>query len=61
MPIVRVSLGAGRSQAQKRCVAKEFTEALMRHCGAEPENINILFEDVPLEQWIVGTDTVDQS
>lgn len=59
MPIVRVSLGAGRSQEQKRAVAKDFAESLVRHCGAEPRNINIIFEDVPLDQWIVGTDTVE--
>jgi 4-oxalocrotonate tautomerase len=60
MPIVRVSLGARRSQEQKRALAKDFTEALMRHCDAEPKNINIIFEDVPLDDWLVGTDTVDQ-
>lgn len=60
-PIVRVALGEGRSQEQKRAVAKEITEALMRHCGAEPAAINIIFEDVPLDQWLLGTDTVTKT
>ena len=61
MPIVRVTMGAGRTPEQKMAVARDLTEALMRHCGAEAANINILFEDVELDQWIVGNDAVDWS
>ena len=50
MPIVRVTMGAGRTPEQKSAVARDITKALLRHCGAEAANINILFEDVELDQ-----------
>ncbi|MGI9511904.1 MAG: tautomerase family protein [Anderseniella sp.] len=60
MPIVRITLAAGRSSEQKSALAKDFSQALMFHCGAPAEGINILFEDVELEQWIVGSDAIDE-
>lgn len=58
MPIVHVKMAAGRTQSQKTALARDITDALMRRCDAAPENINILFEDVPLEHWLTGSDAI---
>lgn len=58
MPIVRVTMAAGRTQKQKSALARDITDALMRQCGADAANINILFEDVELDQWLVGSDAI---
>lgn len=60
MPIVRITLATGRSNEQKSAVAKDITQALMLHCGAPAEGVNILFEDVELDNWIVGSDAIDE-
>ena len=58
MPIVRVTMGAGRTPEQKSALARDITHALMRHCAADAANINILFEDVELDHWLVGSDAI---
>lgn len=58
MPIVHIKMAVGRTQSQKTALARDITEALMRQCDAAPENINILFEDVPLEHWLTGSDAI---
>ncbi len=60
MPIVRVSMAAGRSEAQKQTVAQEITETLARHCGVHAEHVYVLFEDVSPDEWIVGGQTITQ-
>lgn len=30
----------------------------MRHCGAGAANVNILFEDLEMDHWLVGSDTI---
>lgn len=51
-------MAAGRSREQKSALAKDITQAVIRHCGADAANINILFEDVELDHWLVGSDTI---
>lgn len=58
MPIVRITIGAGRSPEQKSALARDITHALIRQCGADAANINILFEDVELDHWLVGSDAI---
>ena len=60
MPIVRVTMAAGRSKEQKTALARDITEALMRRCGADASNVNILFEDVELDHWLVGSDVISE-
>jgi len=54
MPVVKVEWLAGRSYEQKQTVAKEITESMARVLGLDPENIWIIFEDVPRENWSIG-------
>lgn len=60
MPIVRVTMAAGRNKEQKSALARDITEALMRRCGADASNVNILFEDVELDDWLVGSDAISE-
>jgi 4-oxalocrotonate tautomerase family enzyme len=61
MPIVRVTMLAGRSREQKSALAKDVTHALVHRCGADAACVNILFEDVELDHWIAGSDAIAQS
>ncbi|MCV2871585.1 4-oxalocrotonate tautomerase family protein [Defluviimonas sp. WL0050] len=61
MPIVRIAMLAGRSQEQKKALAKDIAEALIRHCAADPSYINILFEDFVQGHWLAGDDMIDKS
>lgn len=54
MPMVRVSWYAGRTLEQKRQVAEAITRALMEHGGASRSGTQVVFEDVPKENWITG-------
>ena len=50
MPVVRVTWWAGRSCEQKKQVAMDITEAMSRQ-GIPAEATQVVFEDVPLENW----------
>lgn len=51
MPIIRVEMLAGRSDDQKRALARELTEACVRALGAAPDSIKVLLFDVPKQHW----------
>lgn len=54
MPVVRISLYEGRSAEKKREVAEAVTEALVRVCGSKREAVNVIFDDVRREDWVIG-------
>jgi 4-oxalocrotonate tautomerase len=54
MPIVRVELWPGRTQAQKAELARVLTEAVVTIAHTTPESVIVIFEDVPKENWAVG-------
>ena len=60
MPIVRVSIAAGRSSEKKQAMAKEITETVARHCDVHPEHVYVLFDDVDPDDWTVGGDTITE-
>lgn len=60
MPIVRVTLAAGRTAAQKQALAREITDSLVRHCGGHAEHVYVLFEDVDPDAWLVGGETITE-
>jgi phenylpyruvate tautomerase PptA (4-oxalocrotonate tautomerase family) len=41
-------------------LARDITEALMCRCGADASNVNILFEGVELDHWLVGSDAISE-
>ncbi len=41
MPIVRITLAAGRTSAQKKAAAVEITDSIVRHCGGHEEHVYV--------------------
>jgi len=54
MPIVRVSLWPGRTQAQKAELARVITEAVVTIAHTTPEATVVIFEDIAKENWAQG-------
>lgn len=51
MPLIQVSLFAGRTAEQKRAFAQALTEAAVRTLGATPESVDVIFTDVQRGDW----------
>jgi len=54
MPIVRIEMWKGRSQQQKRELARVITEAMVNIGQTTPEATIIVFEDIEKEDWAQG-------
>lgn len=54
MPIVQVTMLAGRTSDQKRKIAKRITDALVEDGGARREGIVIAFNEVSKESYASG-------
>lgn len=54
MPIVRVELWPGRTQAQKAELAKAITDAVVRIAKTTPEATIVIFDEVAREDWAQG-------
>jgi 4-oxalocrotonate tautomerase len=51
MPFVTVHLWEGRTQDQKRALAKAITDAMVEHAGANPEALHIAIQEYALDNW----------
>lgn len=51
MPIVRIEMWPGRTQAQKREMARAITEVVCNVAHTTPDATIILFQDVEKENW----------
>ncbi len=54
MPIVRVEMWPGRTQAQKRELARAITEVVCNVAHATPDATIVVFHDVAKEDWAQG-------
>ena len=54
MPLVQLSLRAGRDAATKRRLIAELTDAVVRVTGVEAERVRVLLYELPDEHWGVG-------
>lgn len=54
MPIVQITMLAGRTADQKRKIAKRITDALVEDGGARREGIVITFHEVSKESYASG-------
>ena len=54
MPVVRVTFYEGRSKEKKREVAEAITDALVRVCGSKREAVNVIFDNIAKEDWVIG-------
>ena len=51
MPILRVSLWAGKAKDQKAELAKALTDTMVKVAKVPPEAVTIMFEELPKENW----------
>jgi 4-oxalocrotonate tautomerase len=52
VPIVEISLFAGRTADQKLRTARAISDALVDHAGATPESVQVIFRDVDSGDWL---------
>jgi len=51
MPVIHIEMFSGRTQAQKRELARAITEAVCNIALTTPEATIIIFKDVDREDW----------
>ena len=51
MPIVRVEMWTGRTQAQKRELVRVITDAMVNIANTTAEATIVVFEDIDKENW----------
>jgi 4-oxalocrotonate tautomerase len=54
MPLIQVKQVAGRTEEQKRALARELTDAYVRVTGIKPESVWVTIDELPAENWAVG-------
>ena len=60
MPVIDVTLGAGRSLAQLRELIEALTEATERAIGAERPSIRVVLREVPRTHFAAGGVTLSE-
>ncbi len=51
MPLVVVKMLEGRSVEQKRRLVREITTVVVKYTGAPEEQVDVMIEDYPRENW----------
>ena len=51
MPILRVSMWAGRSKEQKAELARALTDTMVKVAKVPEEAVTVMFEELPKENW----------
>ncbi|SFV26965.1 tautomerase family protein [Hyphomicrobium facile] len=54
MPIITVEIFPGRTNDQKRRIAKRLTDSMVEICGAKPQAVHVLFTEVDPTDWAVA-------
>lgn len=54
MPIIRVEMFEGRTEAQKRELVKELTDTFCRVAGGNPAAVQVVLTDVAKTDWGMG-------
>ena len=54
MPNITVSFAEGRTYEQKKQMAKEITEVMVRHANVTPERVAVYFHDMKKEDMARG-------
>ena len=60
MPLIEVTLGAGRTPGQVRALIHEVHEAVLRTVGTRPEHIRVIVREVPRSHWATGDVTLSE-
>ena len=51
MPLVIVKMLEGRSVEQKRRLVREITDLIVKHTGTTEDQVDVMIEDYPRENW----------
>ena len=54
MPVVQITMLAGRTADQKRKIAKRITDALVEEAGARRQGIIVAFHEVSKDNYASG-------
>ena len=54
MPLITVSMYAGRTREQKAELARQLTATFVSVAGTPKEHVWIVFQDVPKSDWAMG-------
>jgi 4-oxalocrotonate tautomerase len=57
MPIVRIELLPGRTPKMKDELITRVIDAVVTSLGVDPEQVRVIFFEVPPEHWAVGGQT----
>ena len=60
MPLVEVTIAAGRSAGQIRNLIHEVHEAVLRTVDTRPEYIRVIVREVPRAHWATGDVTLHE-
>jgi 4-oxalocrotonate tautomerase len=60
VPLVQISLAAGRSSQQIRSLISEITAAVVRSVDAPLGNVRVIVTEVPPGNWAAGDVTLDE-
>lgn len=58
MPIIRVEMFEGRSEAQKRELVRDLTDGFLRTCGGKPESVHVVIGEYSPSNWGVAGELV---
>jgi 4-oxalocrotonate tautomerase len=51
VPLIVVKMLEGRSVEQKRRLVKEITDVVVKYTGAAEDQVDVIIEDHPRENW----------
>ena len=54
MPIIRVEMLKGRSEAQKKALSETLTKGFVDSCGGNHDSIHVLITEIEAENWGIG-------
>ena len=60
MPLIEVTLGAGRTSDAVRALIHEVHEAVARTVGARSDHIRVIVREVPRDHWATGDVTLSE-
>jgi 4-oxalocrotonate tautomerase len=60
VPLIEVSISAGRTPEQLRALVHEVHEAVARTADARPEHITVIVREIPRDHWAAGDVTLTE-
>ena len=60
MPIATIRLVAGRDAQKKKSMALSVAQAIAGALDAPIESVRVIVQEVPADQWFVGTETIGE-